>query len=153
MANETVFKRYPGNPIVTPRAVPRANSIHNSALVKYKDAYAGIFRVDEINMNFSLHVGWSQDGYHWEINPEPIQMESDDPEIRVNAHSYDPRITQIDDTYYVTWCNADAHGPQIGLAITNDFIHFKQMENPLPPANRNCVIFPRKINDQYAIYH
>src|ERR1035438_5001242 len=34
MANETVFKRYAGNPIVTASAVPRANSIHNSAIVK-----------------------------------------------------------------------------------------------------------------------
>ena len=34
MANETVFTRYPGNPVVTAAAVPRANSIHNSAIVK-----------------------------------------------------------------------------------------------------------------------
>jgi LacI family transcriptional regulator len=31
MANETVFTRYAGNPIVTAATVPRANSIHNSA--------------------------------------------------------------------------------------------------------------------------
>jgi beta-1,4-mannooligosaccharide/beta-1,4-mannosyl-N-acetylglucosamine phosphorylase len=80
-------------------------------------------------------------------------MESDDPEIVVTPQSYDPRITKLDDTYYITWCNANAQGPQIGLAQTKDFKHFKQMENPLPSANRNCVIFPRKINGQYAIYH
>ena len=44
MANETVFKRYEGNPIITASAVPRANSIHNSAIVPYLDGYAGIFR-------------------------------------------------------------------------------------------------------------
>lgn len=153
MANETVFKRYAGNPIVTAKAVPRANSIHNSAVVKFGDGYAGIFRVDEINMNFVLHVGRSADGIHWEIDPDPVQMHRDDPELVVNAHSYDPRITQLGDTYYITWCNADAHGPQIGLAATKDFVHFQQMENPLPTANRNCVIFPRQINGKYAIYH
>jgi beta-1,4-mannooligosaccharide/beta-1,4-mannosyl-N-acetylglucosamine phosphorylase len=153
MANETVFKRYSGNPIITARAVPRANSIHNSAVVKLGNGYAGVFRVDEINMNFVLHVGKSADGIHWEIDPNPIKMESDDPEVVVNPHSYDPRITKLDDTYYVTWCNADSHGPQIGLAATKDFKKFKQMENPLPTANRNCVIFPRKIADQYAILH
>jgi beta-1,4-mannooligosaccharide/beta-1,4-mannosyl-N-acetylglucosamine phosphorylase len=153
MANETVFKRYAGNPIVTAKAVPRANSIHNSAIVRHGDGYMGIFRVDELDMNFVLHAGRSADGIHWEIDPTPIQMHSDDPEIRVNPHSYDPRITRLDDTYYITWCNADAHGPQIGLAITQDFVTFRQMENPLPTANRNCVIFPRKINGKYAIYH
>jgi beta-1,4-mannooligosaccharide/beta-1,4-mannosyl-N-acetylglucosamine phosphorylase len=71
----------------------------------------------------------------------------------VHEHSYDPRITCIEDTYYITWCNADAHGPQIGLATTQDFKIFRQWENPLPTANRNCVIFPRQINGKYAIYH
>ncbi|CAG1015507.1 MAG: glycoside hydrolase family 130 protein [Anaerolinea sp.] len=153
MANESVFKRYEGNPIVTAKAVPRANSIHNSAIVKFGDGYAGIFRVDEVNFHYVLHVGWSRDGIHWQIDPNPIQMASDDPEIAVSPTSYDPRVTCIDGTYYVTWCNATAQGPQIGLAVTQDFKRFKQMENPLPTANRNCVIFPRKINGKFAIYH
>ena len=153
MANETVFKRYVGNPIITAKAVPRANSIHNSAIVKYGSGYAGIFRVDEINMNYTLHVGRSRDGIQWQIDSKPAKIVSRDPDIKVSEHSYDPRITRLGDTYYVTWCNAEAQGPCIGLATTKDFRTFKQMENPLPPANRNCVIFPRKIHGKYAILH
>lgn len=153
MANETVFRRYSGNPIITATAVPRANSIHNSAIVPFGDGYAGIFRVDEQDMSFTLHVGKSQDGIHWQINPERVAMHSDDPDVTVAPHSYDPRITKIEDRYYVTWCNAGAQGPCIGLATTKDFTTFRQMENPLPPANRNCVLFPRKINGKYAMLH
>lgn len=153
MANETVFKRYVGNPIITAKAVPRANSIHNSAIVKYGSGYAGIFRVDEINMNYSLHVGKSRDGIRWQIDPKNAKIISRDPDIKVSDHSYDPRITRLGDTYYVTWCNAEAQGPCIGLATTKDFKTFTQMENPLPPANRNCVLFPRKIKGKYAILH
>jgi len=50
-------------------------------------------------MNFTLHVGWSKDGIHWDINPDTIQMERDDPELVVNPQSYDPRITRLDDTF------------------------------------------------------
>jgi len=153
MANETVFKRYSGNPIITAKAVPRANSIHNSAVVKFGDGYAGVFRVDEISMNFTLHVGFSKDGLKWDINPDVIQMHSDDPEIRMTEYSYDPRLTKLDDTYYFTWCNAMGNNPTIGLATTKDFKSFKQWENMLPPSNRNCVIFPRKVGGKYAIYH
>ncbi len=153
MANETVFKRYEGNPIITAKAVPRANSIHNSAIVKVKGRYQGIFRVDEIDLNYTLHVGESKDGIHWKLDPRRIRMKSGDPEVRVTDHSYDPRVTRIGDTFYVTWCNSDEHGPCIGLATTRDFKKFKQWENPLPPANRNCVIFPRKIRGKYAILH
>ena len=153
MANETVFKRYEGNPIVTPNAVPRANSIHNSAIIKEDNGYKGIFRIDEISMEYTLHYGESPDGINWTIDPERIQMENDDPEITMTDYSYDPRITKLDDTYYITWCNSNEQGPCIGLATTQDFKTYKQGENPLPPPNRNCVIFPRKINEKYAMLH
>ncbi|MBF0494273.1 MAG: glycoside hydrolase family 130 protein [Candidatus Omnitrophica bacterium] len=151
MANETVFKRYKGNPIITAAAVPRANSIHNSAIVPFKDGYAGIFRVDEVDLNFTMHFGKSKDGINWTIDPEVLNMKADDPEIPVKARTYDPRLTKIDDTYYFTWCIDSPQGPCIGLATTKDFKMFKQLENPLMPANRNCVIFPRKIGGKYAM--
>ncbi len=153
MANETVFQRYAGNPIITSRAVPRANSIHNSAVVKFGKRYAGVFRVDEQDFSYVLHAGFSDDGLHWDIDPKPIKMKSPNPEVKVSEHSYDPRITRLGDTYYVTWCNAAGQGPTIGLARTKDFKTFIQMENPLATANRNCVIFPRKIGGKYAILH
>ncbi|MBU1084242.1 MAG: glycoside hydrolase family 130 protein [Candidatus Omnitrophota bacterium] len=153
MANETVFKRYKGNPIVTSKDVPRANSIHNSAIVPVEDGYAGIFRVDEIDLNFTMHVGKSKDGIDWKIDPAPIKMECGNLDIPIKARTYDPRLTKIGDTYYFTWCIDSPQGPCIGLATTKDFITFRQMENIMPPANRNCVIFPRKIGGKFAILH
>ena len=153
MANETVFKRYKGNPIITAEAVPRANSIHNSAIVPFEGGYKGIFRVDEIDLYFTMHVGSSKDGIKWDIDPESLKMECADPEIRIEARTYDPRLTRIDDTYYFTWCIDSPEGPCIGMATTKDFKAFKQRENLMPPSNRNCVIFPRKIGGKYAILH
>ncbi len=153
MANEAVFKRYSGNPIITAKAVPRANSIHNSAVAKFGTGYAGIFRVDEQDMNFTLHVGHSPDGIHWDIEPNRLTMKSDNPDVTMTDHSYDPRITKLGETYYITWCNAGPQGPCIGLAETTDFKTFQQRENPLVTANRNCVLFPRKIDGNYASYH
>ena len=153
MANETIFKRYEGNPIVTAKNVPCANSIHNSAIISYNDAYIGIFRVDGKDMNYRLHVGRSDNGIDWDIEADPLIMKNDIPEVYVSDYSYDPRITEIDGTFYITWCNASSQGPCIGLATTKDFITFEQHENPFPPANRNCVIFPRKINGKFAALH
>ena len=111
MANETVFKRYEHNPIVTAANVPRANSIHNRAIVRFNGAYAGVFRVDEIDLCYRLHVGSSDDGIRWDIDPDPITMTSDDPDITVSDHSYDPRLQEIDEgwllIYHGVWrsCN------------------------------------------------
>jgi len=74
-----------------------------------------VFRVDEISMDFVLHVGFSRDGIDWAINPDPIHMLSNDPEVFVSNYSYDPRLTLLEGTYYLTWCNAGPQGPKIGL--------------------------------------
>jgi len=151
MACESVFTRYEGNPIVTAKAVPNANTIFNSAVVPFGDRYAGVFRVDMNDGAPELHVGWSEDALAWNLDPDPIQFQTDDPEVAY-SFGYDPRVTQIDGTYYITWCN-DYHGPGIGLARTQDFKSFAMISNPLPPFNRNAVLFPRKIGGKYALLH
>ncbi|MEI6845882.1 MAG: glycosidase, partial [Candidatus Firestonebacteria bacterium] len=61
MVNETIFKRYEGNPIIKPEDVPGANSIFNSAVVKFGKSYAGVFRVDSTRLLSELHTGFSDD--------------------------------------------------------------------------------------------
>lgn len=151
MANETVFKRYEGNPIIGPEAVPHADAIFNSAVVEFKGKYAGVFRCDMNSGQPELHVGWSDDGLKWKLEPKAIEFESDDPEVQYQS-GYDPRVIPLEGRYYVMWCN-QYHGPGIGLAVTDDFKRFKMICNPLPPFNRNGVLFPRKIGGQYAMLH
>jgi len=151
MANETVFKRYGGNPIITPDAVPHANSIFNSAVIPFGGRYAGVFRCDMDDGAPELHLGWSDDAIKWKLKPEPITFETDDPEVAY-SYGYDPRVTEIEGTYYITWCN-DYHGPSIAIAKTNDFKQFRMVSTALPPFNRNAVLFPRKINGQYCMLH
>lgn len=154
MANETVFTRYEGNPIITPDQVPGANSIFNSAVIEFGDGYVGVFRIDGIDGHMDLHLGQSKDGIKWDIDPKPVRFPWDDPDGAPQPHSYgyDPRITKIEDTYYITWCN-DNHGPTIGIAETKDFQTFRFIENAFPPYNRNGVLFPRKIGGYYAMLH
>jgi len=59
-------------------------------------------------------------------------------------------VVWIEDRYWVTWCNG-YHGPTIGVAWTQDFETFHQLENAFLPYNRNGVLFPRKINGKYAM--
>jgi len=77
-------------------------------------------------------------------------LEGADPETGEWAYGYDPRVAKIDDKYYVTWCNG-YHGPTIGVAWTEDFETFHQLENAFIPFNRNGVLFPRKIGGKFAM--
>lgn len=142
--------RYSENPIIPRDLLPDSNSIFNSAVVPFGDAFAGVFRCDDQNRRMTLHAGLSKDGIHWDINPETIKFDCDDAEIGEWVYGYDPRVTFIDGRYYVTWCNG-YHGPTIGVAWTTDFKTFHQVENAFLPCNRNGVLFPKKINGRFAM--
>ena len=146
-----VIWRYDANPVIKRDHTPHSNSIFNSAVVPFQGSFAGVFRVDDKARNMNIHAGFSKDGYNFEISDERIHFECDIPEISQWQYGYDPRVTQIDDRYYITWCNAYGYKPTIGLAYTDDFKTFHQMENIFLPFNRNGVLFPRKINGKYVM--
>lgn len=148
--SEHVVWRYSQNPVIPRDAIPRSNSIFNSAAVPFEGAFAGVFRVDDTRRIMNLHAGRSADGIQWQIEPEPIEWQFDDPELSTFHHRYDPRVTWLEDRYYVTWCNG-YYGPTIGIGYTYDFKQFTFLENAYLPYNRNGVLFPRKINGKYAM--
>jgi beta-1,4-mannooligosaccharide/beta-1,4-mannosyl-N-acetylglucosamine phosphorylase len=145
-----VVWRYSGNPVIPRNLIPTSNSIFNSAVVPYNGAFAGVFRCDDTQRNMQLHSGRSQDGIHWDLDPERIRFVGEAVEQLGWTYGYDPRVCWIEDRYYVTWCNG-YHGPTIGVAYTSDFETFTQMENALLPFNRNGVLFPRRIHGKYAM--
>jgi len=145
-----VMWRYSRNPVIPRNLIPTSNSIFNSAVVPFQGEFAGVFRCDDTRRFMQLHAGRSRDGMHWQIDHERIRFVGDDPEINRWEYGYDPRVCWIEDRYYVTWCNA-YHGPTIGVGYTHDFKTFFQMENAFLPYNRNGVLFPRKINGNFAM--
>ena len=142
--------RYAANPVVPSHLLPFANGIFNSAVVPFGDRFAGVFRCDDRTRRMQLHRGFSADGLHWELDPEPIRFRAGDPELATFVYGYDPRVVALDDRFYVTWCNW-YHGPTIGVAWTDDFATFHQLENAVLPFNRNGVLFPRKVGGRYAL--
>ena len=142
--------RYSGNPIIGRHGNQRSNSVFNSAVVPFRGGFAGVFRCDSRSISMDLFAGRSQDGLHWEIDDEPIHFIGADSEIAVNEYRYDARITPMEGKYYITWCNG-YHGPTIGVAWTEDFKAFHQLENAFLPFNRNGVLFPRKIGGMYMM--
>lgn len=153
-ASSDVVWRSSLNPIIPRNLLPRSNSIFNSAVVPVDDGFAGVFRVDDTSRVMNLHAGRSADGISWQIDPEPIRFEPADGRVaEVQGdfeHAYDPRVTWLEDRWYISWCNG-YHGPTIGIGYTFDFQTFHQLDNAFLPFNRNGVLFPRRIRDRYAM--
>lgn len=142
--------RYSENPIIGRFGNRRSNSVFNSAVAPFRGGFAGVFRCDSRSITMDLFAGRSEDGLHWRIDDEPIALTGADAAIAENEFRYDARITPLDGRYYVTWCNG-YHGPTIGVAWTEDFQTFHQLENAFLPFNRNGVLFPRKIGGMYMM--
>ena len=146
-----VIWRSKNNPIITRDAIKNSNSIFNSAVVSFEGGFVGVFRSDDTTRRQQLHVGRSTDGIIWDINDEPIRFVDEYGIVNDFQFGYDPRVCKIEDKYYVTWCNGYKGFPTIGIAYTTDFVTFTQLENAFLPFNRNGVLFPRKINGNYAM--
>lgn len=131
--------RYTANPIITRDNLFMANSIFNSAVVPYKDGFAGVFRVDMCSRAQEIVTGFSKDGINWELKDKVI------------FHGYDPRLCCIDGTYHLQWVKHTPHGTTIGLAYTKDFEEWTELEDACYPVARNGVLFPKKINDEYML--
>jgi len=145
-----VVWRYSKNPIILRDQAKDSNSIFNSAVVPFKEGFAGVFRVDDKQRRMNIRRGFSKDGINWEIDDKPIEFIQETREPVESEYKYDPRVVFIEDRYWITWCNG-YHGPTIGVGYTFDFEKFYQIENAFLPFNRNGVLFPRKINGKYAM--
>ncbi len=98
----------------------------------------------------NIYAGFSKDGINWQIENDPIKFQPGNTDMIDSDYKYDPRVTWIDDRYWITWCNG-YNGPTIGIGYTFDFKTFYQCENAFLPFNRNGVLFPEKIDGKYAM--
>lgn len=145
-----VVWRHSGNPIIDWNPTPGTARVYNSSVVPWGSGFAGIFRADHKDGKARIHVGFSDDALSWKIEDEPIQWQDSDGKPYQPNYSYDPRLVEVEGTYYIIWCT-DFGGAALGLGMTRDFREFIRLENPFIPFNRNGVLFPRKINGKYLL--
>lgn len=142
--------RYSENPIIGRNPLKGVARIFNSAVVPYQGEFIGVFRGEKTNGIPYLYLGHSKDAIHWNYEPDKISLVNEKGEPYMPRYAYDPRLIKVEDTYYIIWCT-DFYGAALGIAKTTDFKKFVRLENPFLPFNRNGVLFPRKINNNFAL--
>jgi beta-1,4-mannooligosaccharide/beta-1,4-mannosyl-N-acetylglucosamine phosphorylase len=145
-----LLQRHPGNPILTPKTIPHGYTrVYNPAACRYGDDYLLLFSTDREDPQ-RLGLARSRDGIHFAVDKDPIFSLDPDECGCIN----DPRITFIDDWYYLAYCSdpslpVRAEGIHLCIARTRDFRTFERIFRS-EPDNRNGVILPEKINGLYA---
>lgn len=97
-----------------------------------------------------VRIARSKDGYHFTIDDKPfIYPET----IREAWGIEDPRVTEIDGTYYIQYSAVSPEGIGVGLVSTTDFIAYERLGLMLHPENKDVAIFPEMINGKYYTLH
>lgn len=93
-----------------------------------------------------LRLARSKDGIHFTVDDNPMVQ----PEIEEESWGMeDPRVTKIEDTYYINYTAVSPQGPATALLSTKDFKKFKRLGIIFAPENKDVVIFPEQIGGKY----
>ena len=148
------FRRYENNPILSSDDVPYpCNTVFNAGACKYQNQYLLLLRIEDLKGHSHLTLARSEDGYRFEVDPQPWITPSDDPyyEIYERFGVEDPRITCIEDTYYITYTAYGPYGPRVGIGATKDFVTFERISLATETNNKDAVLFPEKIAGSYVM--
>ncbi|MGE5401106.1 MAG: glycoside hydrolase family 130 protein [Ignavibacteriales bacterium] len=146
-----IFK-YKTNPVLTKENVPfRVNSIFNAGAVKFKNEYILLCRVEMPTGRSSFVMARSKDGLVFTVDKNPCLTPEDHEEFfeYVEWGIEDPRITKIKNRYYITYTGYSNYMPLVMLASTDNFRDFKIHGPITEPSNKDCALFPEKINGYY----
>ncbi len=89
----------------------------------------------------------SKDGIHFKIKNKAFMIGDNDYE---SFGIEDPRITKINDYYYINYSGVSKDGICTMLARTKDFESVEKLGPIFMPDNKDVVIFPKKINKKYV---
>lgn len=65
----------------------------------------------------------------------------------------DCRVTQIGDTYHLTYTQVSSHGVGVGLRTTRNWTGFDHVGMIFAPHNKDCAIFEERIGGKYYALH
>jgi predicted GH43/DUF377 family glycosyl hydrolase len=151
--NKPFVTRYEGNPILTRDDIPYpVQTVHNAGVVKCGDRYIMLFRSHLDTGRSIIGLAESDDGFNFTAGSEPFMVPGKEP-IFAEYEAFgveDPRITGLEDAYYIAYSAYSVHGVRIGLAKTPDFKSVERVAFISQADYRNTVLFPERIDGRYV---
>jgi predicted GH43/DUF377 family glycosyl hydrolase len=176
--------RHVGNPILTPKEenIWETKQVFNAAAVYHKDAVHILYRAVGDHETSVLGYAVSRDGLTIDERSEKpayvprakFEHPSFGRKIKIKPSPFesggggyggieDPRITRIDDKFYLTYVAYDGtNPPRIALSYISvknfEKKNWKKWSDPVlisPPGvvDKNACILPEKIDGKYVIFH
>ncbi len=147
------LRRHVLNPLLSPIPYHHWESkyVFNCAVVKKDGLFHLLYRAQGEDMVSRIGYAVSEDGVDFNRMEKPVFSPSIQEEL---FGVEDPRITKIDNKFYMTYTAYSPQGVRISLSSTDDFIRWERLGVVIPDIdNKDAALFPEKINGKYIMFH
>ena len=154
------WQRLSPDPILGPRGDGfESAGVFNPAVIVKDGQIVMLYRAQDRNGTSRLGYASSSDGVHFTRRPEPVLEPEADYERGGGVE--DPRLVQIDGTYYVTYTGYNTKDAQLCLAVSRDLLHWERQGVILPAHKgrwnvgwtKSGGILTERINSKYWMYY
>jgi predicted GH43/DUF377 family glycosyl hydrolase len=152
------------NPVLRPGRHPwEATNVYNPAAIVVEDRIALLYRAHDADIVSSFGLAWSDDGYTFETEPDPVMVPEHDYE-RYGCE--DPRVVRIDGTYWCTYTGWDRHTARLCIASSADLRTWTKhgpivpgvntfagvRDTPGPDWSKGGVILPEPVDGRWLMW-
>ncbi|PWK16409.1 glycoside hydrolase family 130 protein [Tumebacillus permanentifrigoris] len=125
------FEKYEKNPIMGPQGDSwESKDLFNPAAIVKDDKIYMLYRAEDHtgegiwNGTSRIGLAISEDGIHFHREPEPVLSPTESYELPGGCE--DPRVTQVGDTYYMTYTAYDGKHARLCLATSKDLYNWEK---------------------------
>jgi predicted GH43/DUF377 family glycosyl hydrolase len=152
-------RRLSQEPILSPRPGWAEFGLFNPTAIKAGAKTILLFRAQDKKQTSRIGYAESSDGLHFTVRPEPVL--SPEAPYEANGGVEDPRVVEIEGTYYLTYTGYDTHSAQLCLAVSHDLIHWQRKGVILPAYKgtwntqwtKSGAIVTERINGKWWMYY
>jgi len=148
-----IVHRWDKNPIITIDDLAfKCSDICNAGATKFRGEYLLLVTIQSLEGSYAIYPARSPDGRDFKVAARPLLAPNEDGDCAIyEQHGVlDPRITPLEDAYYIAY---DAFGPlgyRLGLARTRDFAQIERLGYISEPDTKGGPLFPRKVDGRYV---
>ncbi len=153
------IRRVTQDPILSPQGQDwESAGTFNPAVVMHDGKFVMLYRAQDKAGTSRLGYAESSDGIHFTRRAQPVL--SPEASYEKDGGVEDPRLVEIDGTYYLTYTGYNKKDAQLCLATSKDLIHWERKGVILPAYKGNWnvgwtksgAIIPTKINGKHWMY-
>jgi beta-1,2-mannosidase len=146
-------------PLLRPASSWSEFGLFNPAAIKAGTKTVLLFRAQDRNQTSRIGYADSTDGLHFTVRPEPVL--SPEAPYEKDGGVEDPRVLEINGTYYLTYTGYNRRDAQLCLATSTDLVHWERKGVILPAYKgtwntqwtKSGAILHEKINGKWWMYY